>query len=196
MTNSPADGPGSVWTLARFGSTWVRQEPKRTGAELFAWDVAASGDASTILIGDPSEDSFAGAAFTTAPTPTPANSFSTGELTTTPHGWLLQQLSVSAAATVRVRATVSVCALARRRPRKQTAGCARRRTLYGSSSASIAGPGVTTLRIRPSARARFAIAKRRTLGLRLTATMTPRLGASPAAQSKTVILEGGRGGGF
>jgi hypothetical protein len=196
MTNSPSDGPGAVWTLARFGDTWVREEPKRTGARLFGWDVAASADAATVLIGDPSEYSGAGAAFATELASPPANSFSIGSLTIGRGGTLTQQLSVSAAGDYRVRVTVSVCALAIGRARAHERGCARRRVLYGAGAVTTTGPGVPVLRIAPRPRVRKAIAARRTLGLTLTATDVLQSGPMPPPQTDTVVFYAREGGGY
>jgi hypothetical protein len=191
MTNSPADGPGAIWTFSRFGSTWVRQGTKITGAGLFGWDIAASGDASTVLVGDPSDETQKGAAFTTLLIPPAPNSFAIGLLSINHDGSLDQQVPGSAAGTYRARATVSRCALTVSRHRRRRKPC-RQRVLYGTGDARTDGPGIALLRVRPRRAVRLALSRRQELALSLTVTFAPDAGAAPASQIRHFVVEGRR----
>ncbi len=194
--------PGAVWTFARTGTAWVKQGARLTGVGAFGSGLALSGEGNTALIGGPSQGSQGGFALLATVIPPAPNVFSPSVLAINAKGVIRQDLASSSAGTFTAVATVSARSL-RHLPKvschkaksKHPRPCLRETlTLYGSATATTAGPGVVSVVIKPKRAVRVAFAKHRSLELtvHITISFTPSTGPTPVSQTFTATVEAGR----
>jgi hypothetical protein len=173
----------------RAGTAWVQRRPPLEGSLRFGSGVALSSSGEGGLIGEYAygpigEPAGTGAYFIP---PLPLNSFSAGELATGRSGVIDQQIASSTAGTFTASATVSTKELRLAHRSRHTL------ISYGRGTARAVGPGVVTVKIRPTTRVRRALSRHRYIQpeLHVTIRFKPRTGAAPTPQTFDVYLERG-----
>ncbi|HEX5308886.1 MAG TPA: hypothetical protein VFW38_07375 [Solirubrobacteraceae bacterium] len=175
-------GPhGLALAFNRFGTTWVQQRPAFEGSTSFGSGVALSGSGESGLIGEPG-----GADAYSIPQPLP-NNFSAGELSTTHSGAIDQQIAGSTAGTFVTSVTASAKELGLAHDSHHAL------IDYGRGMARVAGPGIVTVKIKPTPRVRRALARHRSISPKayVTVRFKPHAGAAPSPQTFTVYLDRG-----
>jgi hypothetical protein len=163
----------------RFGTTWVEQRPPLDGPTSLGSGVALAGSGESGLISE-----FGGTDAYLIPPPR-LDSFSAGELATRRSGVLDQQIASSTAGTFTVSATVSSSEL------RLAQGSRHTLISYGRGIARVTGPGIVTVKIKPTPRVRRVLARHRSIlpTLHITIRFRPHAGMAPTPQTFTVHLE-------
>jgi hypothetical protein len=194
--------PGAVWTFSRIGGSWVRRGGKVAGQGEFGSSVALSPDGDSALIGAPPLEGHNGfVLFATVAAPAP-NAFYPGVVSVDRSGAIREELVASAAGTFAAVATVGSRALRhlpgpkchRTRKARQRSCPHEQLALYGQGTATVAGPGVATVLIKPSRAVRTSFLRYRSVSLnvRITTTFTAAAGPAPARETVTTTVEKGR----
>jgi hypothetical protein len=185
----PCGPHGLALAFDRFGTTWVQRRPPLEGSLRFGAGVALSSSGESGLIGEyayaPIGESAGSGAYLIPPPP--LNNFSAGEPATRRSGEIDQQIASSTAGTFTASTTVSTKELRLAHGSRQTL------ISYGRGTAHAVGPGVVTVKIRPTTRARRALSRHRSIEpeLHVTIRFKPRTGAAPTPQTFSIYLRRG-----